>query len=87
MQQGSEDIQVDDPDAEAPIPTNNSLEELAARLKVLQKNRHTLDLVCDIFSDFRVQKLGYMCLSWLLVKRLSVYSLKRGWDLMTLETF
>ena len=71
VQEGTEDIHTEEPEEEKPIPTNNSLEELAARLKALQKNRHTLDLVCDIFADFRVRKLGYMCLSWLLGRRLS----------------
>lgn len=42
---------------------SNSLEALAAKLKALQRSKHTLDLVCDIFSDFRVRKLGFMCLS------------------------
>eukprot|EP00435_Cladocopium_sp_Y103_P035031 s1250_g9.t1 len=95
VQQGSEDIQVEDPHAEEPIPTNNSLEELAARLKVLQKSRHTLDLVCDIFSDFRVRKLGYMCLSWLLVRSLDTtlttleelwqHGKQWGWDYTALH--
>lgn len=42
---------------------SNSLEALAAKLKALQRSKHTLELVCDIFSDFRVRKLGFMCLS------------------------
>lgn len=73
VQEGTEDIQTEEPEEEKPMPMNNSLEELAARLKTLQKNRHTLDLVCDIFADFRVRKLGYMCLSWLVVRCLSLH--------------
>ena len=56
--------------------SSNSLEALAAKLKALQRSKHTLDLVCDIFSDFRVRKLGFMrlsryqvktCIHWLFV--------------------
>lgn len=51
-------------DDEPALPVNsNSIEALAAKLKAMQKSRHTLDLVCDIFADFRVRTLGYMRLS------------------------
>ena len=61
MQQGSEDLGQEDGEDEASTPANsNSIEALAAKLKAMQKSRHTLDLVCDIFADFRVRTLGYM---------------------------
>ena len=65
VQQGSEDLGQEDGEDEASTPANsNSIEALAAKLKAMQKSRHTLDLVCDIFADFRVRTLGYMRLIW-----------------------
>ena len=67
VQQGSDDVGLEEGDDhdQAPLPANsNSIEALAAKLKAMQKSRHTLDLVCDIFADLRVRTLGYMRLSW-----------------------
>ena len=65
VQQGSEDVVPEEGEDDEPaLPVNsNSIEALAAKLKAMQKSRHTLDLVCDIFADFRVRTLGYMRLS------------------------
>ncbi len=58
--EGDETAGTGDGEASSGQPGSNSIEDLVAKLKAMQKSRHTLDLVCDIFSDFRVRKLGHM---------------------------
>ena len=63
--EGAVEVEVENPgqdDDKQKTGDDNSIEALLKQLSKLQKNQHTLDLACSIFSDSRVRQLGWMLL-------------------------